>query len=115
MSKQNIATTFWRKSKFRAATGYNLKWSVFNTNKNIIRNAKKQENVTNIWGWAAFRGLQKLDLVVKDFKAAIRNMIKELKGSRTIISQQVKSLNEEEKSCKRTKGRFETAGESVNL
>ena len=97
MDKQKIATTFWRKSKSRVATVYNLKWSVFNKKKFIIRNAKKQENMTNIWGWAVFRGLQKLDLVVKDFKAAIRNMIEDLKESMTIISQQVKSLNKEEK------------------
>ena len=97
MNKQKIATTFWRKSKSRVATVYNLKWSVFNKKKFIIRNAKKQENMTNIWGWAVFRGLQKLDLVVKDFKAAIRNMIEDLKESMTIISQQVKSLNKEEK------------------
>lgn len=45
MNKQKISTTFWRKSKSRADTAYNLRCPVFN--KKVMRNAKKLENMAH--------------------------------------------------------------------
>lgn len=62
MNKQKISTTFWRKSKSRTATEYNLRCSVFN--KKIMRNAKKLENMTHTLrcrGWG--KGEQPLEIL----------------------------------------------------